>query len=153
MTTLSRALLATYGKETSAADADLAPLQEYIVGRYSLTFVVVLAAAVLVLLVACTNLVSAQLARGLSRGRELAVPAAPGAPRARLLRQLFLESAFLAIAGAVLGIVLAIAFTRLVRTLGVGLIPRLDELHADGGMLGFAAALSVATSLLIGLYP
>jgi len=59
MTALSRALLATYGNETSAVDADLAPLHEYVVGRYRLTFAVVLAAAILVLLVACTNLVSA----------------------------------------------------------------------------------------------
>ncbi len=153
MTTLSRALLATYGKETSAADVDLSPLREYLVGRYSLTFAVVLAAASLVLLVACTNLVSAQLARGLSRGRELAVRAALGAPRGRLVRQLFLESGFLAVAGAALGTVLALVFTRVVRVLGIGLVPRLDELRVDAPMLGFAAALSVATSLLIGLYP
>ncbi len=153
MTTLSRALLATYGTETSAVDADLSPLGDYIVGKYSLTFVVVLAAAALVLLVACTNLVSAQLARGLSRGRELAVRAALGAPRGRLVRQLFLESAFLSVAGAALGTMLAIVFTRVVRALGAGLVPRLDELHVDLGILGFAAALSVATLLLIGLYP
>ena len=153
MSTLSRALLATYGTETSAVDADIAPLRDYIVGRYSLTFIVVLAAAALVLLVACNNLVSAQLARGLSRGRELAVRAALGAPRGRLVRQLFLESAFLSVAGTALGAMLAVAFTRVVRVLGVGLVPRLEELHVDTGVLAFAVALSVATSLLIGLYP
>ena len=153
MTTLSRALLATYGNETSAVDADLAPLHDYIVGRYSLTFAVVLAAAALVLLVACTNLVSAQLARGLSRRRELAVRAALGAPRGRLVRQLFLESAFLTVAGSALGVVLAVVFTRVVRLLGVGLVPRLEELRVDAGILAFAVSLSVATALIIGLYP
>jgi putative ABC transport system permease protein len=153
MTTLSRALLATYGTETSAVGADLAPLRDYIVGRYRLTFIVVLGAAVLVLLVACTNLVSAQLARGLSRGRELAVRAALGADRGRLVRQLFVESALLAIAGAALGVVLAVVFARVVRLLGTGLVPRLEELHVDARILGFAAALGVVTSVLIGLYP
>jgi putative ABC transport system permease protein len=153
MTALSRSLLATYGIETSAVDADLAPLHEYVVGRYRVTFAVVLAAAVLVLLVACTNLVSAQLARGLSRGRELAVRSALGAPRGRVVRQLFLESGMLAVAGAVLGVGLAIVFTRLVRLLGTGLVPRIDELHVDAGVLAFAVVLSVVTSVLIGLYP
>ncbi len=153
MTALSRALLATYGNETSAVDADLAPLHEYVVGRYRLTFAVVLAAAALVLLVACTNLVSAQLARGLSRGRELAVRSALGAPRGRVVRELFLESGLLAVVGAALGVVLAIVFTRVVRLLGTGLVPRIDELHVDTSVLGFAVALSVVTSVLIGLYP
>jgi putative ABC transport system permease protein len=153
MTGLSRSLLATYGIETSAVDADLAPLHEYVVGRYRVTFAVVLAAAVLVLLVACTNLVSAQLARGLSRGRELAVRSALGAPRGRVVRQLFLESGMLAVAGAMLGVGLAIVFTRVVRLLGAGLVPRIDELHVDASVLAFAVALSVVTSVLIGLYP
>ena len=153
MTALSRSLLATYGIETSAVDADLAPLHEYVVGRYRVTFAVVLAAAVLVLLVACTNLVSAQLARGLSRGRELAVRSALGAPRGRVVRQLFLESGMLAVAGATLGVGLAVVFTRVVRLLGAGLVPRIDEIHVDASVLAFAVALSVVTSVLIGLYP
>ena len=69
------------------------------------------------------------------------------------MRQLFLESALLAVAGTALGAVLAVVFTRVVRLLGVGLVPRLEELHVDAGVLAFAVALSVATSLLIGLYP
>src|SRR5262249_19995941 len=153
MTALSRSLLATYGIETSAVDADLAPLHEYVVGRYRVTFAVVLAAAGLVLLVACTNLVSAQLARGLSRGRELAVRAALGAPRGRVVRELFIESGMLAVAGSGLGVVLAVAFPRVVRALGAGLVPRINELHVDASVLGFAVALSVVTSVLIGLYP
>jgi putative ABC transport system permease protein len=153
MTTLSRALLATYGKETSAVDAGVTPLRDYLVGRYDLMLTVVLAAAALVLLVACTNLVSAQLARGLMRGREMAVRTALGATRGRLVRQLFLESSILAIGGAALGALVAVIFTRVVRTLGAGLVPRLDELRVDGGILLFTAGLSVVTAVLIGLYP
>jgi len=93
-----------------------------------------------VLLVACTNLVSAQLARGLSRGRELAVRSALGAPRGRIVRELFLESGLLAVGGAALGVLLAIVFTRVVRLLGTGLVPRMDELHVDTSVLGFAVA-------------
>lgn len=153
MRILSQALLATYGTETSAADADLTPLREYIVGKYRVTVVVVLAAAGLVLLVACTNLISAQLARGLTRGRELAVRAALGASRGRLVRRLLLESTMLSVAGAAAGAILAIGLTRVVRTFGVGLVPRLEELHVDAGMLAFAAGTSILTAVLIGLYP
>ncbi len=153
MTTLSRALLASYGNQTAAVDVEVTPLREYLVGDYRMMLTLVLGAAALVLLIACTNLVSALLARGLMRGREMAIRTALGASRARLTRQLFLESGVLAVMGAALGAVLAVALTRLVRVVGSGLMPRLDELHVDGRVLLFAAGLSVVTAVLIGLYP
>ncbi|MFI5231897.1 MAG: ABC transporter permease [Gemmatimonadales bacterium] len=153
MTALSHALLATYGTETSAADVDVMPLREYLVGDYRMMLTLVFGASALVLLIACTNLVSALLARGLRRGREMAVRAALGASRRRLMRQLLVESGLLAVAGAALGAALAVALTRMVRLLGTGLLPRLDELHVDGRILGFTAALSVLTTVVIGVYP
>ena len=88
MTHISQSLLATYGNQTQAVDADLLPLQDYFVGGYRVLLSIVFAGAILVLLIACTNLLSAQLARGLSRRREIAVRAALGAARWRLLRRL-----------------------------------------------------------------
>jgi putative ABC transport system permease protein len=153
MSTLSRDLLATYDSDTEAADVEMTPLREYLVGDYHVMLLIVFGAAAMVLLVACTNLISAQLARGLARGRELAVRAALGASRTRLARQLFLESGLLAIGGASLGTLAALLFTRGVRVFGTGLVPRLEELRMDRTVLLFVMAASVATALLIGVYP
>jgi predicted permease len=153
LTRLAHALLATYGTNTSAADVAADPLREYLVGDYHTMLMVVFGAAALVLLIACTNLVSAQLARGLSRGREMAVRAALGASRGRLVRQLFLESTVLALAGSLVGALFAALFTRSIRLFGAGLVPRLDELRVDGPVWLFAAGLSLVTAVLIGLYP
>src|SRR5215204_6363260 len=95
MTTISRTLVATYGDETEAADVDVVALRDYLVGDYRVMLVVVFGAAAMVLLIACTNLVSAQLARGLARQREVAVRGALGASRGRLVRLLFVETGLL----------------------------------------------------------
>ena len=153
MTDLSRKLRATFGDEEAAIDARITPLREYLVGDYRMLLFVVLGAGSLVLLIACTNLVSSQLARGLQREREIAVRAALGASRARVVRQLFIESGILTASGTMLGIVLAALLTRLVRVLGAGLVPRLDELSLDVRILLFAAGLMVITALIVGVYP
>ena len=153
LTTISRNLKATYGDATEAADADVAPLRDYLVGDYRLMLVVVFGAAAMVLLIACTNLVSAQLARGLARQREVAVRAALGASRARLVRLLFAETALLVAFGSVAGAAIAVVLTRIVRVLGAGHVPRLDELSVDGSVLAFVAAVAVTTAVIAGLYP
>ena len=103
MTAISRNLKATYGDDTQAVDVDVAPLRDYLVGDYRLMLAVVFGAAAMVLLIACTNLVSAQLARGLARQREVAVRAALGASRGRLVTLLFAETAMLVVVGSALG--------------------------------------------------
>ncbi len=150
---LSRRLALQYGNETDAVDADVTPLREYLVGDYRLLLSIVFGAAALVLLVACTNLVTAQLARGMRRRLEIAVRSALGAARRRIVRQLLVESGVLALAGGVLGVLFALVLTRVVRLLGAGLVPRLEELSVNGPVLVFVGAITVATSLLIGLYP
>ena len=153
MTTISRALKTTYGDETQAVDADVTPLREYLVGDFRVMLAVVFGAAAMVLLIACTNLVSAQLARGLARQREVAVRAALGASRGRLVRLLFVETALLVSFGSLLGAAVAAGLTRVVRVLGTGHVPRLDELSVDGGVLAFVAAVAVMAAALAGLYP
>lgn len=153
MTTLSKALHATYGEETLAVDADVKLLRDYLVGDYRGMIMAVFGAAALVLLIACTNLVSAQLARGFAREREVALRTAVGASHGRLVRQLFIESAVLAVSGSALGAGFAVVCVRLVRLLGSGLIPRLEELRVDGRILAFAGLSSMVVALLIGIYP
>ena len=118
MSSLTRVLRATYGDDAGYAEISMLPLRDFLVARFRVTLTIVFAAAGLVLLIACTNLVSAQLARGLGREREVAVRIALGASRGRLVRQMLIESGVLAVGGAVLGIVVAAVLTRLVRTLG-----------------------------------
>jgi putative ABC transport system permease protein len=153
MTALSRSLEATYGAETMAHDADVTLLRDYLVGDYRLMLVVVFGAAAMVLLIACTNLVSAQLARGLARQREVAVRAALGASRGRLVRLLFIETILLVLYGSALGALVALLLIKLVRVFGAGLVPRLDELAVHGSVLAFMGAVAVTAAVLAGLYP
>jgi predicted permease len=154
MSALSKRMFTTYGiNETQAIDASVVSLHEYLVQDYKVTIAAIFAAAGLVLLIACTNLVSALLARGLSREREVAVRTALGASRGRIIRQLFIESGLLTAGGAMLGVLLALALERGIKMVGVGLLPRIDEMGIDARILGFAVALTGLTAFLIGLYP
>lgn len=153
MATISRSLEATYGAATMAHAVDVVPLRDYLVGDYRLMLVVVFGAAGMVLLIACTNLVSAQLARGLARQREVAVRGALGASRGRLVRLLFVETGLLVIAGSASGAGIALLLTRLVRLVGAGLVPRFDELAVHASVLAFVGAVAVTAAVLAGLYP
>jgi putative ABC transport system permease protein len=153
MSTISQALLAEHGTNTQAADVDIVPLREYLVGDYRVMLIVVFGAAAMVLLIACTNLVSAQLARGFARQREIAVRAALGATQARLIRALLTEATVLVAVGSALGAAVAVLLTRMVRVLGAGLVPRLDELSMDGSVLAFSGAVAIVAALAAGVYP
>ena len=153
MTALSKSLFATYGNATEAEDAEVRPLRDYVVARYRTMLAVVFGAATLVLLIACTNLISAQLARGWAREREVVIRAALGASRGRLIRQLLVESVLLVGAGAAIAAVLAAAAVRVVRAIGAGLVPRLNELTVDGRVFGFVGIVALVTAMLVGVYP
>jgi predicted permease len=112
-----------------------------------------LAAVGLVWLIACTNASNLLIARMTSRRRELAVRAALGASRGRVIRYLLAESGLLALGAAAFGIALAWAGIRLLRAYGVGYLPRVQELVLDGPVLSLLAALTVASTVLFGLVP
>jgi len=153
MATLSKALLATYGTQTEAANVDLKFLRDYLVADYRTMLSVVFGAAALVLLIACTNLISAQLARGWAREREIVIRAALGASRGRIARQLFIESIILVGGGALLAAGFAVFATQAIKKLGTGLVPRLNELSINGSVFAFVGAIAIATALIVGIYP
>ena len=127
------------------------PLVESIVGDLGPILVVVLSATGVLLALACVNVTNLLLARGASRAREMAVRVALGAGRGRIVRQLLTESILLATAGAVVGVVAAYAFVRLLLTIGASQLPRLDALSFDGRVLLFALAVLVVQRLPGGL--
>jgi len=137
-----------YGYSVAAAG-----LQDELTRKARLTFLVLLGAAGFVLLIACANVANLLLARLLKVERELAVRAALGASRARLMRQLLTESVLLSLAGGALGLLLAPATLSLLVKFAERFTTRATEVRIDGTVLLFTALVSIGTGLLFGLAP
>ena len=133
--------------------AKLTMLQEQISGKLRLALVVLLCAVGVVLLIACANLSNLLLARAASRRKELAVRAALGAGRWRMIRQMLTESLVLSCCGAVLGLVLAFAATRTLASTHAIAIALLPSVKVDGTALLFTAAIAIGTGILFGMAP
>ena len=128
-------------------------LPERLVGDSRGRLMVLLAAVACVLLIACVNVGKLSLARGTTRARELAVRAALGAGRARLLRQLLTGSLLLATVGTLVGLILAHWTIRALIASAPAGVPRLEQTRIDTTVLAFAAALAVLSCVLFGLIP
>ena len=128
-------------------------LKEHLVGDVSRTLAIVWGAVGFVLLIACTNAANLLVARTTHRSREIAVRAALGASRGRVLQHLLSESALLAAGGAFVGLVLTVAGIRLLTTLGADFIPRTAEISVSGSVFWFMAAITLGSAALFGLVP
>jgi len=117
-------------------------------------FLLVLLGAIgFVLLIACANVANLLLARGGSRGREIAVRIAVGASHVRLLRQLLTESMLIALAGGALGLAVASAGLGSLLAMAPGTLPRASDIRLDGWIFGFTLAISILTGALFGIAP
>lgn len=148
-------------------EIDLAPLTDEVTGAARPAVLTVFGAAVILLLITCSNAVTLILSRGPEREREMALLSALGAGRHRLVRAAALECVVIAVLGASLSIFVVLAAQASLRGLAPGLgwqadrlfvegwrtIPWLSELDMDLGVLGFTAALAMLTSLLVALVP
>jgi putative ABC transport system permease protein len=152
-TTLAGAFAKAYPKSNEGVGANVSSMQELVVSNVRPALVVLFGAVGCVLLIACVNVANLLLARSAGRRKELAVRAALGASRTDLIKQMLLENFALAIPGGVLGVLLALWGTDLLRSLTKANLPRLDELSANPAMLAFAAVLSLLTGIAAGLAP
>src|SRR3954468_23421787 len=131
----------------------LEPFRDRLLGGYRKRLLILLGAVGCVLLIACVNVANLLLARGGVRAREIAVRAALGAGRGRIVRQLLSESLVLGLAGGAAGLGLAHAGGRFLKAISPAGVPRLATAGIDGTALAFALAVSLAASLLFGLVP
>ena len=154
MRTIEQRLATAYPNEQGHWNgAVMQPVRDEILGGVKPTLLALGGAVLLVLLLACTNVANLSLVRAAARARELAVRAALGAGRRRLVRQLLVESLTLAVAGGALGVALAVvAVGQVRRSVGVD-FPRVSEIVVEGRVLVFAAGVTLVAALLAGVAP
>jgi putative ABC transport system permease protein len=129
------------------------PIQERLVGESRRALLVLLAAVAFVLLIACANIANLTLARATSRQREIAIRAAIGAGRGRVIGQMLAEGIVLALIGGGAGLLFAHLTLGAIIQLGSHAVPRLDEAAIDLRVLGFTLLVSMATGILFSLGP
>jgi putative ABC transport system permease protein len=153
ISTIAARLAAQYPESNSKVGATLVPLHEQLVGSIKRPLLVLLGAVAFVLLIACANVGNLMLSRAATREREIALRAALGASRGRVVRQLLTESTLLACGGGALGLLLAFWLLRLLVSLSPQGAPRFDEIGIDFSVLGFTFLVAVFTGILFGLVP
>jgi predicted permease len=155
----ARAEMSVLGPRIRRMDPDrnfqllLSPLAEHVSGHLRTALMVLVCAVGVVMLIACANLANLILARSATRQKEMAIRAALGAGRFRLIRQMLTESALLSCCGAAAGLALAFAGTSALAHLDAFRIPLLDSLRIDAGAVAFTFLLALATGLVFGVIP
>jgi putative ABC transport system permease protein len=150
---VAKQLSAEYPATNTGMGVTVDPMTATVVGDAARALVILLAAVGMVLLIACANVANLVLARTTRRGTELAIRAALGASRGRLVRQLLAENVLLAVAGGAVGLLVAQSGIAAIRSLSPASVPRVTEMRIDARALAFTIAAVAITTLLFGLLP
>ena len=153
LNTIAARIARQYPEHAAWDGTTVRALQDDMTGNVRTALLVLLGAVAFVLLMGCVNVASLLLARASVREREMALRAALGAGRGRIIRQLLTESVVLSLAGGIAGTGIAYVGTGALLSLSAGQLPRGSDVHLDGSVLAFALAISLATGLLFGLVP
>jgi predicted permease len=153
METITARLRRQYPDTNNSRFNRVVSLRKHLVGETDTTLWLLFGAVCFVLLIACANVANLSLARAAARQKEMAIRAALGASRGRVMGQLLTESTLLALAGGALGWLLAVWGVELMTELLPQDFPRLREIGLDGRVLGFTLLASVLTGILFGLAP
>ncbi len=151
--TIAARLEKTYPETNAGTGAVVKPLLDTLLGSYRTNLTLVLCAVALVLLIACANLANLFAARGASRSREFAIRAAIGASRARVVRQLLIESFCIALIGGAVGFLFAIWGRDALVAFAPSNAPRFEGIAFDARVLLFTFLLAGVTTVLFGLWP
>ena len=153
LTGIANSLVSEYPSTNAGVGVTTISLDEHLKGKWRLALLILLASVGFVLLIACTNVANLLLARGAERERELAIRAAVGAGRGRLLRQLLTESLLIAIIGCGIGILLAGWCIDLIVAFNPGDIPRIEQVQVDAATLFFLTLVGFVAALIFGIAP
>ncbi len=148
---IAKRLKKQYGDDTWMNDAQVTPLLEQMVGQVRPALVTILAASIVLLLIACANVVNLLVARMAMRQSELALRLALGARPWRLAQQFLTEALVLSLAGGALGVLLAALGVKALVSMQPGNVPRMSEIHVNWQVLLFALSVSMATAIALGL--
>jgi putative ABC transport system permease protein len=153
MSTIARSLAVQYPDADGSLDARVIPLSEQAVKGVRTALLVLLGAVGFVVLIACTNVTNLLLARATGRQREVAIRAALGAGRVRLIRQFLTETIVLYALGAAGALALAVWGLEVLLSLSASDIPRLADASIDARVLGVTLIVSLGTAIVFGLAP
>ena len=153
MKLIGRRLERLYPESNGGWGVSVTPMIEQVVSEARPALLVFAGAVTFVLLIACANVASLLLVRNSGRQKELAIRRAMGAGENRLLAQLLTESVLLGMLGGALGLLLGYGAVQALVALGPDVLPRLEEIRVDGGVLAFTLFVSLSTGLLCGLIP